>query len=65
MAVPRGNTIARKYTDIIYKQLLPVTARHFPRNNYVYKSDNTTFTYSSNHSIQITKMICNPWLCPL
>lgn len=59
MAVPRGNTIARKYTDIIYKQLLPVTARHFPRNNYVYKSDNAPIyiklkSFNSN-SIQITK----------
>lgn len=34
-----GDIIARQYIDIIDKQLSPVIARHFPRNNYIFQDD--------------------------
>lgn len=35
-----GNINAQKYINIIDKQLWPVIARHFPRNNYIFQDDN-------------------------
>lgn len=68
MTVSGGNTIARKYIDIIYNNfclLLPVIFQVIitfikATMPHLHKAKIIQFQFNSNN-----KMICNLWLCPL